>query len=400
MPPSIFQVLVFIHGGGYLVGTSVDYKAGDLVTGHDVVFVTLNYRVGILGFLSTGNQAAPGNYGLWDMTLALKWVKDNIASFGGDPNDVTVSGESAGGSAVGYLSISPYTKGLFRKAHPMSGSPTSIFGRALNPLKDTLAIAASFNCFEYDTSMNVSSDIINGVVNCLRALPVSKFTSFSAFHPNNAMFVPTTDGDFVPKSPLELLRDDHYLRDVGFFDRSYLVGMDNNEAAIIKAHYESVFGMIRQNPDMEEEQKKAMIEEITTSGYHQITSARLESNASPVTVYKARSWYEKRYNTEIMAEMSADVNFLLPTLDFIDAAARGENTKVWLFYFNHYPAFMKGRFRGVPHGADLCYWTEFSHGRMERILRAGMDGDTPMDREDLLMKSWITQIIADFTKTG
>ncbi|XP_012939416.2 putative inactive carboxylesterase 4 [Aplysia californica] len=89
-PSSPKKVLVFIHGGGYVVGSSNEYNTGTVVTTHDIVVVTINYRLGVLGFFSTEDQSSPGNFGLWDITLALKWVKDNIVSFGGDPNDVTI----------------------------------------------------------------------------------------------------------------------------------------------------------------------------------------------------------------------------------------------------------------------------------------------------------------------
>lgn len=78
----------------------------------DVIVVTINYRLGFFGFLTTGDENALGNYGLWDQTLALRWVKDNISSFGGDPNNITVFGQSAGGMSVDYLALSPHSRGL------------------------------------------------------------------------------------------------------------------------------------------------------------------------------------------------------------------------------------------------------------------------------------------------
>ncbi|CAG7829375.1 unnamed protein product, partial [Allacma fusca] len=90
----------------------------------DVVYVNPNYRLGVLGFLNTGDTAARGNMGLKDQVLALRWVKDNIQSFGGDPNNITIFGESAGGASVHYLTLSPSTKGLFNKAIIQSGLAT------------------------------------------------------------------------------------------------------------------------------------------------------------------------------------------------------------------------------------------------------------------------------------
>lgn len=94
-------VMVWIHGGSFTGGNGdTSFYGPDHLISEDVVIVTINYRVGVLGFLSTGDRHAPGNYGLKDMQLALRWVQNNILNFGGDPDNVTVFGESAGGVAV------------------------------------------------------------------------------------------------------------------------------------------------------------------------------------------------------------------------------------------------------------------------------------------------------------
>lgn len=94
-------VMVWIHGGAFILGSGDDAMYGpDYFVTEDVVYVTINYRLGILGFLSTGDRHAPGNYGMKDMVMALKWVKANIVNFGGDPDNITIFGESAGGVAV------------------------------------------------------------------------------------------------------------------------------------------------------------------------------------------------------------------------------------------------------------------------------------------------------------
>lgn len=94
-------VMVWIHGGSFTGGDGDTLMYGpDFLVMEDVVIVTINYRLGVLGFMSTGDQHAPGNYGMKDMILALQWLRDNILNFGGDPDNVTVFGESAGGVAV------------------------------------------------------------------------------------------------------------------------------------------------------------------------------------------------------------------------------------------------------------------------------------------------------------
>src|SRR5262249_22189780 len=129
-------VMVWIHGGGYTRGTgATPTYGGELLAKKGVVVVTINYRLGIFGFMAhpeltkESPNHASGNYGLLDMVAALKWVQKNIAAFGGDPKRVTIFGESAGSSAVNYLMASPLAKGLF---HRVIGESGANFGSARN----------------------------------------------------------------------------------------------------------------------------------------------------------------------------------------------------------------------------------------------------------------------------
>ncbi|KAF5299079.1 hypothetical protein FQR65_LT09437 [Abscondita terminalis] len=118
-------VMVSIHGGAFTMGSGSKITHGpDYLITKDVVVVTINYRIGILGFSSFDDPTlnVPGNAGMKDQVLALKWVQDNIANFNGDPNNVTIFGVSAGGASVHYLMLSPMTKGLFHKCIIQSGS--------------------------------------------------------------------------------------------------------------------------------------------------------------------------------------------------------------------------------------------------------------------------------------
>ena len=126
-PNEDLPVMVWIYGGGFAMGTSSFYD-GAAIAREGVVLVTINYRVGRLGYfahpaLSAENpEHVSGNYGILDQIAALKWVQDNIAAFGGDPSKVTIFGESAGGISVSMLCASPLAKGLFRGAISQSGS--------------------------------------------------------------------------------------------------------------------------------------------------------------------------------------------------------------------------------------------------------------------------------------
>lgn len=140
-------VMVWIHGGGNEVGTANIYQAHHLAGSQDVIVVTLNYRLGLFGWLShrifresaLNLQDASGNFGTLDLIASLQWVQANIAEFGGDPNQVTIFGESAGGKNVFSLLASPLAKGLFQRAISQSGSTDTAWLTMAEDLADKAA---------------------------------------------------------------------------------------------------------------------------------------------------------------------------------------------------------------------------------------------------------------------
>lgn len=120
-------VIVYLHPGGFysLSGQSKNFAGPKYLMDRNIVLVTLNYRLGSLGFLSTGTPEAPGNAGFKDQVMALKWVKLHIARFGGDPNSITLLGYSAGAVSATLHMVSPMSRHLFHKAIIMSGSSTA-----------------------------------------------------------------------------------------------------------------------------------------------------------------------------------------------------------------------------------------------------------------------------------
>lgn len=118
---SNLPVMVWIHGGGLVMGMASIYDGSALAAFEDIVVVVIQYRLGVLGFFSTGDKHASGNWGYLDQVAALHWVQQNIAYFGGDPGRVTIFGESAGGTSVSSHMVSPMSQGLFHGAIMESG---------------------------------------------------------------------------------------------------------------------------------------------------------------------------------------------------------------------------------------------------------------------------------------
>ncbi|KAK7483474.1 hypothetical protein BaRGS_00025273 [Batillaria attramentaria] len=167
-PKEALPVMVWIHGGGYQTGTGAYYN-GTALAAKGVVVVTINYRLDLFGFLSTEDFGCPGNMGLLDQLLALKWVKKSIASFHGNPSDVTIFGESAGSSSVSLLRLSPMSQGLFSKAIMESGvslSPWAV-GQSTDvtrPSKWAAMLGNEMGCSENTTARNNGNFVFKPVV--------------------------------------------------------------------------------------------------------------------------------------------------------------------------------------------------------------------------------------------
>ncbi|XP_065344086.1 esterase FE4-like [Cloeon dipterum] len=198
-------VMFWVHGGGFMSGSgSTEMYGPEFLLDHNVVLVTANYRLGMLGFLNLGTPEFPGNYGLKDQAAALKWVKENIAAFGGNPNSVTIFGESAGSASAHYLLISPLTKGLFHRAILQSGT-------AFNPWASV--IEAKRIGWDSVRKLGCNDDDFDEVADCLRNLDASKLVDEGAAMKERERrvleFAPAVEpkgtvDPFLPANPREL----------------------------------------------------------------------------------------------------------------------------------------------------------------------------------------------------
>ncbi len=185
---SRLPVMFWIHGGAYQAGASSEPRhGGDFLPLKGVVLVTINYRLGVFGFLATADLAkeangATGNYGLLDMVAALRWVRDNIAKFGGDPHNVTIFGESAGASAVATLMASPAARGLFQKA----------IGESVGDSESGFFVQDSLQAREKRDAAWVASLGVKSLAE-LRALPDAKILEASDEH-GGIPLSPVVDG--------------------------------------------------------------------------------------------------------------------------------------------------------------------------------------------------------------
>uniref|UniRef100_A0A336LYP1 Carboxylic ester hydrolase n=1 Tax=Culicoides sonorensis TaxID=179676 RepID=A0A336LYP1_CULSO len=158
-PKEKYAVMVWIHGGSFTSGSgSTTFYGPEPLVSENIILVTINYRLGFLGFFSTDDKYASGNYGLKDAVLALKWVQKNIEAFGGDPEKVTIFGESAGSCLVNYLVLSPLTRGLFRSAISQSGTVLSPWALQEEPRARAFEVAAKMG-IQASTSQELVAEL-------------------------------------------------------------------------------------------------------------------------------------------------------------------------------------------------------------------------------------------------
>uniref|UniRef100_A0A8C4WLB2 Carboxylic ester hydrolase n=1 Tax=Gopherus evgoodei TaxID=1825980 RepID=A0A8C4WLB2_9SAUR len=209
----MLPVMVWIHGGGLVTGAASTYDGSALSAFENVVVVTIQYRLGILGYFSSGDEHARGNWGYLDQVAALQWIQENIEHFGGDPGSVTIFGESAGGVSVSALVLSPLAKGLFHKA--ISESGVTIKGLfTAHPEAQANKIAKVSGC---------QSSSSAAMVHCLREkteeemMEITLKMDFTTVKLNatssgdsdkvTLFLISFLDGVFFPKSPEELLAE-------------------------------------------------------------------------------------------------------------------------------------------------------------------------------------------------
>ncbi|XP_047538563.1 venom carboxylesterase-6-like [Vanessa atalanta] len=146
-------VLIYVHGGAFQYGFGSVKTPINLVKTKKIIAVNFNYRLGLHGFLCLGTEDVPGNAGLKDQVALLRWVQKNIASFGGNPNDVTIAGWSAGASSIDLLVLSPITRGLFHKVIPESSAGISAITLQIDPLENAKFVANQFS-FDHGNDIN------------------------------------------------------------------------------------------------------------------------------------------------------------------------------------------------------------------------------------------------------
>jgi len=217
-------VIVYIHGGSFVFGSgSMDLYNGENMAKKGVVFVNINYRLGIFGFMSNpeltkeSEYNASGNYGILDQIAALKWVKNNIAEFGGDPDNVTIAGESAGSGSVNILMASPLAKGLFHRAIGESGAFFSMESKESGGNPSPTLAEAEQNGVEFQKSLKKAS------LEDMRKMSAKDLLKAS----KNETIVPNIDGYVLPDTVYNIFEEGKQN------DVPIIVGSNSDEGSLL-----------------------------------------------------------------------------------------------------------------------------------------------------------------------
>ncbi|XP_060066604.1 carboxylesterase 1D-like [Ylistrum balloti] len=354
------SVMFWIHGGGFQIGNSWFLDPSFLVL-KDVIVVSINYRLGVFGFLSTGDAALPGNYGLWDMIEALKWVNKNIASFGGDPESVTIFGESAGGFAVSYLSVIPSNEGLFKRVISQSGASVSEFWDVHDPFRLTKRVGSYVGCItENDSTVDKKA-----LVGCLKEKSAEDLfkaqsdpstTDFGVLKVAPLLW-PLVDGELLVRSPYKSLEDLTSKESVFFRSLDVMSGTTDNEGSILpflimQLQESRNFNLSEGIPTV------VLCEDLAPAFARQAYS---DETIVPEMLCKAYSEENIKEQSRSISNLFADTAFVAPTKQLLDFHSRGKtssNTYQYLFTKDITFPFIIPSFpwsRGAGHGVELLF---------------------------------------------
>lgn len=235
MRKEFLPVLVFLHGGAFKFGTTHPrlYGPGYLMDTEDVILVTVQYRLGVFGFLSSGDKYSKGNFGLKDQNMALKWLQSNINSFGGDPDKVTLMGDSCGAASTHFHMMSEKSNGLFHKAIMIGGNALAYWALERDPQKQLRELAAIAGIF--DANRAPTSDIVE-ILATMGAKTLQKYSMLMyQIHDVTPVFRPVIEGSWksalVREDPLKVWEKGNYQH------RPFLMTMATNEQAISADFY-------------------------------------------------------------------------------------------------------------------------------------------------------------------
>jgi len=391
-----YPVMVWIHGGAFQFGSSSSEEYGpERLLEEDIVLVTINYRLGPFGFLTTGDDIAPPNAGILDQRMALRWVQENIAAFAGDPQRVTLFGESAGGISVTAHMASPGSRGLFHQAIAMSGvwGEMPFLHKSKKPTEYTAMLASGLGCDEGKSSLET--------IKCLQQKhpkeileQASKFRSFDLLP---EPFTPSVDNymqnPILPQPLHQVWEQD------SFSTVPLMIGGNKDDGVLMLLEFlkdEKLYSRVNENFSTE---LPAIVLGVDPD-------AAAEDEGETATAEVLRNSYlpgDGNFSASAVKEMVrlfTDVHFLAP----IDKTVRDISAKAGkTFYYNYQH---KGSFTlpmamgifedyGVSHVDELFLMFKFAQVSNSWLGDLALQTD-----DDIRMARKLVQLWTNFAKNG
>lgn len=362
-------VLVWLHGGGFRNGNGIEqdgYKGENLSKESNVVFVSINHRLGPIGFSdlsSFGDKYKySGNVGALDMLAALEWVRDNIRNFGGDPNNVTIMGQSGGGAKVCTVMAMERAKGLFHKAVSLSGSTLNGLNKQVSAGVGELILAeAGLSRNEVDKLQSIPWN--EYLVIADRA--ARKYTEINGSAGMRGAFGPVADGDVLPEE--------------SYFSNPN--GLSSDVPLLICSTFHE-WNVSRDNAEMENWSFEKVIEELKTN---QRLSGGLESKSESV-VNAYRESFPDASPIDIMSMIVSNRRGVVSTA----TAKSKQSAPVYVAWFGWVPPMFGGRMRAF-HCLDICFWFK----NTDLMITHTGGGSRPRE-----LSNKMSNALVEFMKTG
>ncbi|XP_002011173.3 venom carboxylesterase-6 [Drosophila mojavensis] len=389
VPAEPLPVMVWFHGGGWQCGAGISSFYGpDFLLEHDIVLVAANFRLGPLGFLSTETLDCPGNNGLKDQLEVLRWVRDNIAAFGGDPQSVTVFGESAGGASVTYHMLSEKSRGLLHRAIAQSGTYFNPWAQPAHTgvaARRALKLSELLNCTAAGEDWPARLSCLRGkraedVVATLYDMFVWDFDPMIPFPP---VIEPEHEGAFLTQRPREVAQRPHgqelplmigVTAEEGLLKTAALLNLPHLMAEF-KSSFERLLPVVL-NYDHHDEEKQQQITRHIENFYFKAGHNYNKSNHQNLTDLISDGWFVAGVDEYL--QLRLDDQQLAPT---------------YVYLFDHkgaasFSEIFKGarnEFYGACHAEELQYL--FPIGR--ELFVSAVPTRQDLQLRDLMLRLWV-----------
>ena len=376
--PKNSAVLVWIYGGGFYAGTSTleVYDPRVLASEENIIMVSIQYRVASLGFLYFDTEDVPGNAGMFDQIMALQWIKDNIASFGGNPDNITLFGESAGAVSVSLHLLSPLSRNLFTQAIMQSASasvPWGVITKEESVLRG-LRLAELVKCPH-------SKSDLRKTIDCLRKTNATTLVNQEwngiIFGICEFPFVPIIDGSFLDESPQTSLNSKNFKK------TNVLMGANRDEANFFLMYYLTDLFKNEENVFVNREN---FIQAVAD------TNLYVKQVGKEAIIFQYTDWLNPLNpltNRDAIDKMVGDYAFTCPVVDFAHRYAETANN-VYMYHFterastNPWPTWA-----GVLHGDEIAF-----------IFGEPLNKSKNYDQSEIALSKRMMSYWANFAKTG